>query len=61
MRRIQVEVDQSDKKIKKQASKLKKALRETVDLNGMEQKVMSKYLRFLQQKVNAFIDEDTKL
>lgn len=60
MRRIELEVDQRDKKIKKQAAKLKKALRETVDLNGLDQKIMSKYLRFLQQKVNAKIDDETK-
>jgi hypothetical protein len=58
MRRIEIEVDTRDKKIKKQSAKLKKALRETVDLNGLDQKIMSKYLRFLQQKVNAKIDED---
>jgi hypothetical protein len=60
MRRIELEVDQRDKKIKKQAAKLKKALRETVDLNGLDQKIMSKYLRFLQKKVNAKIDDETK-
>ena len=58
MRRIEIEVDTRDKKIKKQSAKLKKALRETVDLNGLDQKIMSKYLRFLQQKVNAKIDDD---
>lgn len=48
MRRIEQEVDEKDKKIKKQAGKLKKALRETVDLDGLDQKIMAKYLRFLQ-------------
>lgn len=36
MRRIEQEVDAKDKQIKKQASKLKKALRETVDLDGLD-------------------------
>jgi len=58
MRRIEQEVTNQDRHIKKQAQKVKKALRETVELEGLHQKIMGKYLRFLQQKVAGKIDEE---
>ena len=58
MRRLEQEVINQDRHIKKQAAKVKKALRETVELDGLHQKIMGKYLRFLQQKVAGKMDED---
>lgn len=40
-----------DKEIKKQAHRVDKASRETVDLDGLAIKIFGKYLKFLQQKV----------
>jgi len=48
MRKIEQEVIRKDREIKKQATKVKKALRETVDLEGLTEKIMAKYLKFLQ-------------
>ena len=33
-------------------------MREIVDLEGLDEKFMAKYLKFLQQKVNAKIEEE---
>lgn len=59
MRRIEQEVTNQDRHIKKQAQKVKKALRETVELEGLHQKIMGKYLRFLQQKSPARLTRKT--
>jgi len=40
-----------DKEIKKQATRVAKASRETVDLDGLALKIFGKYLKFLQTKV----------
>lgn len=48
MRKIETDVANVDKQIRKQAQKVKKALRETVDLEGLNEKIMAKYLKFLQ-------------
>ena len=51
MQQIQQYVIQKDKEIKKQAHRVDKASRETVDLDGLAIKIFGKYLKFLQQKV----------
>lgn len=48
---IQQYVILKDKEIKKQAHRVDKASRETVDLDGLAIKIFGKYLKFLQQKV----------
>lgn len=48
---IQQFVILKDKEIKKQASRVEKASRETVDLDGLHIKIFGKYLKFLQNKV----------
>lgn len=48
MRKIETDVANVEREIKKQAQKVKKALRETVDLEGLNEKIMAKYLKFLQ-------------
>ena len=48
---IQQFVILKDKEIKKQAIRVDKASRETVDLDGLAIKIFSKYLKFLQNKV----------
>ena len=48
---IQQFVVLKDKEIKKQAIRVDKASRETVDLDGLAIKIFSKYLKFLQNKV----------
>merc|ERR1712060_602632 len=48
---IQQFVILKDKEIKKQAHRVDKASRETVDLDGLAQKIFGKYLKFLQGKV----------
>ena len=44
--------------MKKQAARVQKAMRETVDLDGLGVKIFGKYLKFLQQKVAAKLDEE---
>ena len=39
------------------ASRVKKALRETVELDSLGTKVLTKYQKFLQHKVNLKIEE----
>ena len=51
MMSIQQFVILKDKEIKKQAHRVDKASRETVDLDGLAQKIFGKYLKFLQGKV----------
>ena len=48
---IQQYVILKDKEIKKQAHRVDKASRETVDLDGLSIKIFGKYLKFLQGKV----------
>ena len=47
-----------DREMKKQATRVQKAMRETVDLDGLGVKIFGKYLKFLQQKVAAKLDEE---
>ena len=56
MRKVETDVANVDKKIKKQAQRVKKALRETVDLEGLNEKIMAKYLKFLQLQVSNALD-----
>ena len=51
MMAIQQYVILKDKEIKKQAHRVDKASRETVDLDGLSIKIFGKYLKFLQGKV----------
>ena len=44
--------------MKKQAARVQKAMRETVDLDGLGVKIFGKYLKFLQQKVATKLDEE---
>lgn len=57
MREIEAAVQAQDKNIKSTAVKVKKALRETVELDSLGLKVLQKYQKFLQHKVNIKIDE----
>ena len=56
MLKIQQHVISKDKEIKKQATRVQKGMRETVDLDGLAIKIYGKYLKFLQQKVHEIID-----
>lgn len=58
MTKIQTYVVQKDREMKKQATRVQKAMRETVDLDGLGVKIFGKYLKFLQQKVAAKLDEE---
>ena len=44
--------------MKKQSARVQKAMRETVDLDGLGVKIFGKYLKFLQQKVASKLDEE---
>ena len=57
---IQQFVILKDKEIKKQAHRVDKASRETVDLDGLAIKILGKYLKFLQGKVLQPRPEPTK-
>ena len=48
MTKIQTYVVQKDREMKKQATRVQKAMRETVDLDGLGVKIFGKYLKFLQ-------------
>lgn len=48
---IEQAVVNQDKDIKNKANKVKKVLRETVELEGLQYKVLQKYIKFLQHKV----------
>ena len=56
MRKIETDVANVEREIKKQAQKVKKALRETVDLEGLNEKIMAKYLKFMQLQVSNALD-----
>ena len=58
MTKLQTYVVQKDREMKKQATRVQKAMRETVDLDGLGVKIFGKYLKFLQQKVAAKLDEE---
>jgi len=47
-----------DREMKKQSARVQKAMRETVDLDGLGVKIFGKYLKFLQQKVASKLDEE---
>lgn len=57
MREIEAAVQAQDKNIKSTAVKVKKALRETVELDSLGLKVLQKYQKFLQHKVSLKINE----
>lgn len=57
MLKIQQHVISKDKEVKKQATRVQKGMRETVDLDGLAIKIYGKYLKFLQQKVHEVIDD----
>ena len=42
-----------DKEMKKTYSRVNKAMKETVDLDGLNEKILHKYLKFLQTKGSA--------
>ena len=42
-----------DKEMKKTASRVNKAMRETVDVNGLADKIFSKYLKFIETKARS--------
>lgn len=56
MKEIESQVMLRDKQIKSSAVKIKKALKDTVDLENLGVKMMLKYSNFLQQKVNFHIE-----
>jgi len=56
MKEIESAVMLRDKQIKSSAVKIKKALKDTVDLDNLGVKMMLKYSNFLQQKVNSHIE-----
>lgn len=57
MKEIEAAVQAQDKNIKSTATKVKKALRETVELDSLGLKVLQKYQKFLSHKVNLKIEE----
>lgn len=57
MKDIEQAVITQDRNIKSMATKVKKALRETVELDSLGVKVLTKYQKFLQHKVNLKIEE----
>lgn len=57
MREIETAVQAQDKNIKNTAAKVKKALRETVELDSLGLKVLQKYQKFLQHKVSLRVEE----
>jgi len=57
MREIEAAVLSQDKNIKSTATKVKKALRETVELDSLGLKVLQKYQKFLQHKVSLKVEE----
>lgn len=54
MKKIEQDIINHDAHIKKKSNKLRSTLKETVDLDGLSSKIMSKFLIFLQQKVSDF-------
>ena len=42
-----------DKEMKKTVSRVNKAMRETVDVNGLADKIFSKYLKFIETKARS--------
>lgn len=57
MKEIELSVLAQDKNIKNTTVKVKKALRETVELDNLGLKVLQKYQKFLQHKVNVKVEE----
>lgn len=57
MREIEASVVAQDKYIKGTTNKVKKALRETVELDSLGLKVLQKYSTFLQHKVTLKVEE----
>jgi len=57
MREIEAAVQAQDKNIKSSSAKVKKALRETVELDSLGLKVLQKYQKFLQHKVSIKVEE----
>jgi len=57
MREIEAAVQAQDKNIKSTSAKVKKALRETVELDSLGLKVLQKYQKFLQHKVSIKVEE----
>lgn len=53
MNQLQQYIISKDKEMKKTTSKVNKAMRETVDIEGLSEKIFGKYLKFIQQKVSA--------
>ena len=54
---IEFEIRDLDRTMKSQSNRVYKAMRETVDLYGLSEKMLGKYLKFLQQKCASRIDE----
>ena len=42
-----------DKEMKKTTNRVNKAMRETVDIDGLAEKIFGKYLKFIQTKVSS--------
>lgn len=57
MREIEASVVAQDKYIRGTSNKVKKALRETVELDSLGLKVLQKYSTFLQHKVTLKVEE----
>jgi hypothetical protein len=57
MKEIELAVQAQDRNIKSTAAKVKKALRETVELDSLGLKVLQKYQKFLQHKVGFKVEE----
>jgi len=53
MNQLQQYIISKDKEMKKTTSKVNKAMRETVDIDGLSDKIFGKYLKFIQQRVSS--------
>ena len=60
MRALEQAVVNQDRSIKASMDKIKKALREAVELDGLSGKMMQKYLKFLKHKVDTEIEAENK-
>jgi hypothetical protein len=57
MKDIEAQVSVLDKQIKASAVKIKKAVKETVDLDNLGLKMLVKYQNFLQYKVDTELNQ----
>lgn len=57
MKEIEAQVSVLDKQIKASAVKIKKAVKETVDLDNLGLKMLIKYQNFLQYKVDSELNQ----